>query len=407
MNLDPVETLAQLVAIPSVNPMGRESADPTFGEGRLTAYLEKTLAQMGLATWRQPVHAGRENLIARLDGEVPPARGGRIVLLDAHQDTVPVEGMTIEPFHPEQRDGRLYGRGACDTKGGLAAILVAVARLAAERPRGLPTILVSCTVNEEYGFSGAKRLRELWTQAGSQIVPRTPDAALVAEPTGLDVVIAHKGVIRWRCHARGRAAHSARPEMGDNAIYGMARAVTAIEHFAAGLGSRAAAHPFCGPATLSVGTIHGGVSVNTVPDRCTIEIDYRLPPGQEPEGARRELIAHLARSEATGGCLEHDPPYMTGLPLSQELNGPLAERLSAVVGGVAGGCRRVGVPYATNAAFYAAAAVPSVIFGPGWIEQAHTADEWVPLDQLLQASEVFYRFCRDPFWAAPATEAKD
>ena len=278
MILDPIEVLERLVAIPSVNPMGRQSTDPIFGEARLTDYLEKTLQQAGLATHRQAVTSGRENLLARLDGQRASGNGGRVILLDAHQDTVPVDGMTIPPFEPRQREGRLYGRGACDTKGGMAAIIAAVSRLAHQRPRPMPTIIVSCTVNEENGFDGAKRLTQAWTDGGG-FIPRKPDAALIAEPTGLDVVVAHKGVIRWKCHTRGRAGHSSRPVAGNNAIYAMARVVTALEQYAAGLDAPAAVHPLCGPGTLSVGTIHGGVGINTVPDRCTIEIDFRPPPG--------------------------------------------------------------------------------------------------------------------------------
>ena len=148
MELDPVETLAQLVAIPSVNPMGRPVSGPPFYEDRLTEHLEKAFRRLGLSVERQPVAPGRENLVARLEGEVPPEQGGRVILLDAHQDTVPVDGMTIEPFTPAVRQRRLYGRGSCDAKGGMAAMLAAVARLADQRPPGMPTILFSCTVNE-------------------------------------------------------------------------------------------------------------------------------------------------------------------------------------------------------------------------------------------------------------------
>lgn len=394
MKLDPVETLAQLVAIASVNPMGRPVSGPPFGEDRLTGYLEETLRRLGLVVQRQPVAPGRENLIARLDGHVPPERGGRVILLDAHQDTVPVEGMTVEPFQPLVREGRLYGRGSCDAKGGMAAMLAAVARLADQRVSGMPSIVISCTVNEEYGFTGASALAELWTHPSSGIIPRRPDAAVIAEPTGLDVVVAHKGVVRWRCHTSGRACHSAEPEAGDNAIYKMAPVLAAIQRYAKEVVGDVASHPLCGPATVSVGTIHGGLSVNTVPDRCTIEIDRRLPPGEQPEDARAGLIDFLARAAELDFALRHDPPFMKGPALSDEANGPLAERLSALVREVAGGCRPVGVPYATNAAFYSAAGVPSVVFGPGWLEQAHTKDEWLPLDQLHQAAEVYYRFCR-------------
>lgn len=395
VKLDPVETLAQLVAIPSVNPMGRAVSGPPFCEDRLTEHLEKVFRQMGLATQRQPVAPGRENLIARLDGEVPPQRGGRVVLLDAHQDTVPVDGMTVEPFTPALRDGRLYGRGSCDTKGGMAAMLAAVARLADCRPPEMPTVLFSCTVNEEYGFTGAEALTQLWTDRSSGIVPRRPDAAVVAEPTGLEVVVAHKGVVRWKCHTTGRAAHSARPEAGENAIYKMAHTLLAIQRYAHEVLGGPGSHPLCGPATVSVGTVYGGLSVNTVADLCTVEIDYRLPPGEQPEAARRRLIDYLAGAADAGSPLRHDLPFMEGLALSDDTNLSLAETLSAVVREVAGECRQVGVPYATNAAFFAAAGVPSVVFGPGMLEQAHTQDEWLPLDQLEQATEICYRFLRD------------
>ncbi len=139
--------------------------------------------------------------------------------------------MTIEPFKPEVREGRIYGRGSCDIKGGLAAMLVALARLAAEPPANRPTLVLSATVNEEHGFSGAKAITRLWQQPDS-ILPHRPIAAIVAEPTLLDVVVAHKGVVRWRLHALGRAAHSSEPHLGENAIYRLAPVLAALERYA-------------------------------------------------------------------------------------------------------------------------------------------------------------------------------
>jgi len=424
MILDPVDLLAELVKTPSVNPMGREALGPPYLEGRLTDYLEGLLQRLGLAVERQSVLPGRENLLAVLPGEAANA-DGPVILLDAHQDTVPVDGMTVEPFGAEIRDGRLYGRGACDVKGGMAAILAAVSRLAAERPRTLPTILLSFTVNEEYGFDGAATLAGRWGT-----LRRAPDVAIVAEPTGLEVVVAHKGVIRWQCHALGRAAHSSRPTAGENAIYKMARVIAAIERYTRDVLGRMPAHPLCGPATLNVGTIRGGVSVNTVPDGCTIEMERRLAPGEDPLAARQHLIAAVGAAvvrdveaavalpppsgtvrdgsatatptaSATPAWLVHDEPYMQGPPMPEKANGPLADRLESVVRAVLGHCRRIGVPYATNAAFYFSAGVPAVVFGPGSLDQAHTSDEWIALDQLRQASEVFYQFCRN--YALPTT----
>jgi acetylornithine deacetylase len=142
-----------------------------------------------------------------------------------------------------------------------------------------------------------------------------------------------------------------------------------------------------------VGTIRGGVSVNTVPDRCTIEIDRRLAPQEDADRARQHLIDYLAR-EAGLDFVEHDPPALRGLPLSDAHNQPLADRLAAVVRESGVNCRKVGVPYATDGAFLASTGVPTVIFGPGSIAQAHTADEWIALEQVKQAAEIYYRFAR-------------
>ncbi len=395
MPLDLIETLSQLVAIPSVNPMGGSAIGDEFGEARLTEHLEALFDRLGLRHQRQTVSAGRENIIARLDGQVPTSDGGRLILLDAHQDTVQVDGMTIDPWTPTVRDGRMYGRGTCDTKGGMAAMICAIARLAEERPPQMPTIVMTCPVDEESGFSGVKRISDLWQAGPDSIIPRKPDAAIVAEPTSLDVVVAHKGVVRWRCHTHGRAAHSADPSAGDNAIYKMARVLLGFQRYAeqvvGGLGS----HNLCGRATLSVGTIQGGAGINTVPELCTIQIDRRLLPNEDPEKAYRHVIDYLAGQPEIDFAIDHEPPMIAGLMLSDEFNGELAERLAATAQEVTGRCRRVGVAYGTHAALFSGAGVPTVVFGPGSIEQAHTKDEWLPLDELEQAAEIIYRLCRE------------
>ena len=392
LRVDPVTVLSELIAIPSVNPMGQAAAGPEFGEACLTAHLEALLTRLGLRVWRQPVAPGQDNLLARLDGAPPPEQGGRQIVLCAHQDTVPVKGMTIEPFQPALRDGRIYGRGACDDKGGLAAMIAALVRLQESPAERRPTVTLACTVNEEHGFTGVQTLVNAWTAGGSAFFPRRPDAALVAEPTGLDVVVAHKGVARWQCRTRGRAAHSSRPELGDNAIYKMGRLLGCIERYQREALAVRPAHPLCGAATLSVGVIHGGVSVNTVPDECTIDIDRRLPPGETPEAARQHLIDYLAADDDAPHDVEFGPTTMSGLPLSERDNGPLAEQVSRAARAVLGAGRRIGVPYATDAAFIAAAGVPTVVCGPGFLEQAHTADEWVAAEQLHAAVEVYVGF---------------
>lgn len=226
------------------------------------------------------------------------------------------------------------------------------------------------------------------------IIPRAPDAAVIAEPTQLQVVVAHKGCVRWRCHARGRAAHSSQPDMGENAIYKMSRVLDALARYQRDIVPGLARHPLCGRPTLSVGTITGGLSVNTVPDSCTIEIDRRLVPGEDTQRAYQHAIDFISDQTDHDPAIEHEPTFLFGYGLPDDKNRALAERILAAAHRAGMPCEAVGVPYGTDAAVFAAAGVPSVVFGPGSIEQAHTADEWVSLDQVRQAADVLYQFAR-------------
>ncbi len=393
MSLDLTATLSDLVSLPSVNPMGRDLTGEIFFEHRVTAYLEGLFSRLGLEWQRQTVHPGRENIVARLDGAVPPSQGGKVLLFEAHQDTVPVDGMTIDPFKPTVRDGKIYGRGSCDIKGGMVAMLGAVARLAKERPPQMPTIIMACTADEEHGHTGVIELTKLWAKGAKSIFPREPDAAIVAEPTSLNAVVAHKGAARWRCTTRGRAAHSSQPHLGDNAIYKMARVLRAFESYAREVAPKVPSHRLCGQATLSVGIIKGGLSINTVPAECTIEIDRRVLPGESNEEVYRQIIDYVNRFEGVDFPLEHGPRW-GGPSLPDTHNGPLADRLLAVVRKLYNTGEKIGVPYGTDASTIAEAGVPSVVFGPGSIDQAHTADEWLSLDQLTKASDALYEFAK-------------
>ena len=394
VRLDPIRTLQDLVALPSVNPMGQPASGPEYFELRVTGYLERLFREMDVPFERQFVDPMRENIMACLESDRPDAP---VLMLEAHQDTVPVVGMTIDPFRPTIEGRRLYGRGSCDIKGGLAAMLAAFSRLAAERPVNRPTVVIAATVNEEHGFTGAAALARRLGD-GSAVCRRKPVAAVIAEPTLLDVVVAHKGAVRWRCHARGRAAHSSQPSRGDNAIFRMARVLSALEEYQLQIAPRLGSHPLCGPTTLSVGTIGGGVSVNTVPDRCTIEIDRRLVPGESPAECREQVIAFLRERLGTDFPIDHDAPFLSGLGLPNQSNGNLAQSLAEIVRKFRGSAEVIGVPYGTNAATFANAGIPSVVFGPGSIEQAHTADEWLDLDQLEMATELYFQFAST--WSA-------
>ena len=369
------QLLAELVRRPSVNPMGRtDLPDHLIHESRVTDYLEAHLRALPVRVTRRPVAPGRDNLIATFSPPNPSLH----LLWEAHQDTVPADGMTVEPFAGDIRDGRLYGRGACDVKAGGAAMLAAFARLALHPRPGTAAVTLAFTVDEEHTFLGVQALVADGVRA---------DLAVVAEPTSLDLVTSHKGVVRWTVETRGVACHSSRPQDGVNAVYAAARLVTRLEQHAAELAARRP-HPELGSPTLSVGVVAGGVSPNTVPDRCRIEVDRRLVPGEDPLAAVADADAALREtgvpftSTLTFAC-----PALP--PLVPE---PLLARFAECVRAVAGRVpRRRAVPFATDASSLAEAGVPAVVFGPGDIAQAHTADEWVDLAEVEQAAEILYR----------------
>lgn len=373
--------LADLVRIPSMNPMGRSEAceDSGYCEGRLTAYLDSFLRGLGVVARRQPVLPGRENLIAVY--EAP--NSSSTLLFDAHQDTVSVEGMTVEPFGARIESGRLYGRGACDVKGGLAAMLVAFARLVRERPAGSASVVLACTVDEEYTHLGSSAL--------AAEPPARVDLAIVAEPTRFDVITTHKGAVRFRIEAGGRACHSSTPELGDNAIYRMGRALTALRDVADVLRS-GRADAILGPASLSVGKIHGGAAVNVVPDSCAIEVDRRLLPGEDPGDARAGVIREL-RSRLDPRDFERlafSDPWVRMPALRSQVSQQAIDTVRGVVTHATDREPKVGgVPFGTDAGPLGAAGLACLVVGPGDIAQAHTRDEWIDLDQLRAAVDVY------------------
>ena len=399
------ELASQLVQIPSVNPMGRE-LDPEFCfEHRITDFLANWFHAQGLAFERHVANPAtkttpaRENILAVLPGKATLdfANGSQnrpsILMLEVHQDTVPVDGMTIDPWSGCVYDGSIHGRGSCDIKGGMAAILTAVARLQEMPEEHRPTIVVACSVNEEHGFSGATQICELWRSGTSTILPHAPDAIIVTEPTMLDVVVAHKGCIRWECHTTGIATHSSQPHEGRNAIYSMARIVSAFEKYATEVAPTLGTHPLLSCPTLSVGTIRGGVSVNTVPDHCMIQIDHRILPEQDATAVRAQAIAYVQSQVGSLSHVTFTEPSITANGMPDDWNTSLAESLSATIRQQGHRGERIGVAYGTDAAALAVDQVPTVVFGPGNIAQAHTKDEWVSVDQLEQAVEVLVAFC--------------
>ncbi|MEK6719012.1 MAG: M20/M25/M40 family metallo-hydrolase [candidate division NC10 bacterium] len=217
-----------------------------------------------------------------------------------------------------------------------------------------------------------------------------PDAAVVGEPTGLRVVAAHKGVVRWKMVTTGRAAHSANPQEGCNAIVRMAAVIRALEERLIPR-LRERTHPLLGPPTLSVGRIEGGLQVNVVPDRCTIEVDRRLLPGETWADARSELEAVLASLRAEDPDLQVtiQEPYQNTPCMETPLDAAIVRIAEEAVRRIDGRHPAQGVPFATDAALLSAAGVPCVVLGPGHIAEAHTSTEYVEIQQVMQAAAIY------------------
>lgn len=371
MSVPPVlTTLAELVAINSINP----SYEGGVPEQAVAEYVERYFAAQGIPTFRQEVEPGRFNVIARLDGQNPARR----VVLEAHMDTVSVNGMTIAPFDPVVRDGLLYGRGSCDTKAGLAGMMWALATLKAEGVTPPCEIWLAAAVDEEYSFKGVLKLCE-----GLEA-----HAAIVAEPTEMRLVRASKGVLRWRMRTIGKAAHSAKPHLGVSAISKMATVIQALDNEGAALAARS--HPLLGPGTVSIGLIRGGEQINFVPDRCEIAIDRRLIPGEDPEA----IWQGYARMAAELGC-EIDRPIIADSPLETSEESGVVRVAQRVLAGLGRPGEAVGVPYGSDASKLARQGVPSIIFGAGSIDRAHAAVEFVECDQVVEAAGFFRQFIQE------------
>lgn len=370
-------TLAELVSINSVN----SSYDGGPGEAELAAYVRMFFDHRGIQTWEQEVFPGRNNVIARLPGRDP----GRRIVLEAHMDTVSVKGMSIPPFEPRVADGRMYGRGACDTKAGLATMMHALASLKAEGVTPPCEVWLAAVVDEEYSYRGVVKLCEGIAAA----------ASIVAEPTELRAVIATKGVLRWRIVVRGRSAHSSKPHLGVNAIHHMSRVVLALEEMHGRLAENAP-HPLLGTATGNVGVITGGTQVNFVPDQCAIEIDRRLLPGETVE----EVLAHYEtllgelRQQHTGLDVSMEAPMLTDEALETPESEGVVQVASGVLSEMGLNARPCGVSFSCDASKLARAGVPTIVFGPGSIDRAHAAVEYVELDQVQLALEFHKRFLK-------------
>ena len=364
--------LSDLVRIPSVHPRMAGGK----GEAEIARYLTDRLRDLGLAPTVIEVQPGRPNVLVTVSGKTE----GMHLLFEAHTDTVPPSTGQMDPFTPRIEGDRLYGRGSCDTKGSAAAAFTALESILPVRERRA-TITVAFTMGEELGHEGAAHLAASRFRA---------DAAVIGEPTGLDVVAAHKGVARWKMVAGGRSAHSSNPEKGCNAIVKMARLIRAVEdRLIPQLGRRR--HPLLGAPTLCIARIEGGLQVNIVPDRCTIELDRRLLPGESWATVRGEMEALLASLHAEDADFDvtMESPSQTFGAVETAQDAPIVRLTHEAVQRVDGQHPIRGVAFGADAAALSTAGIPCVVLGPGDIAQAHTSTEYVEIQQVVKAAAVY------------------
>ena len=355
--------LQELIRIPSVNP--DNDSGPDCGEKQCAEFVAGFLEGLGAEVALEEVQPGRPNVIGCFTAPGKPR-----VLLGPHVDTVGVANMSIDPFGAELRDGRIYGRGASDTKGTMAAMLWAIREMG-DSLRSL---------DSEISFVGF--MGEETNQAGSiHFAKHHPDFAfaLVGEPTGLDVVYTTKGCSWIRLTCEGKAAHGSMPEAGENAVCKAANLIGRMETELPGLLA-----PFrdsmLGDCTFNVGVCQGGTRPNIVPDKCVVELDVRSTPALAERGVKAFFSEFLESEHVLSEILTEK------LPMHTPVHNPYVEKLVAL------GAKPMGAPWFCDAAHLAAAGIPAVAAGPGSITQAHTADEWLAVDDLEEGVGFYRRF---------------
>lgn len=365
------QLLQTLVRIPSVNPDDTPGTDQT-GEQAMADFLTPLLSDWGFSVTQEEIQPGRPNLIARAPGSPDRSR----VLLAPHLDTVGIIGMTIDPFSGEEKDGCIWGRGSSDTKGPMAAMLIAL-RECKEQLAELPIAVdFAAFMGEESSQWGSKDFATKYASDYS--------FAIAGEPTSLDVVHANKGSLWATLKATGKAAHSSKPYLGDNAVLKLARS---LDYLNRKLGNRLATydHPILGHATINIGTLHGGTRPNIVPDHAESLIDIRTTPPLDQEGGALPLLREMietAKLPITISQATESPSMETDVtnPFIQTL---LKCSLTT---------KAVGAPWFSDAAHLSAAGIPSVCAGPGSIDQAHTCDEFIRIKDLEAGVGFFQTF---------------
>jgi len=362
-----VGLLERLVAFDTQNPPGQETAAAEM--------LAAHLSGFGMDASARPVADGRANAVGVLRNGPGP-----VLAFNSHIDTVPVgTGWSGDPLRLAERNGLLYGRGACDAKGPIVAMAEACRLLAEDRTAWHGTIVAAFVADEELNSRGSKAV-------AAEFPPF--DAVIVGEPTDNAVLSAHRGVVRPLIRVHGRTAHSSRPYLGINAINGAARLLAAVEAHDRDLNTRA--HPLVGRACITCTQIQGGFADNIVPDRCDIVLDRRLLPDEDPEAALAELRALLERAR-DGADVIAELVHVRGIAGGSETptSAPVVQAAlaaaarhgaSPIAGGLTGGCDLV---------HFRATGSPGIILGPGSLDLAHKPDEYVPREALTQASLIY------------------
>ena len=376
--MDPaIRLLRDLVTINSINPTLVPGAP---GEQAIGDLIADRMTRIGLAVEVQTVADRRPNVIGVLEGNRP----GRTLMFCGHTDTVGVTGMT-EPFDPVEREGRLFGRGAQDMKGGLAAMIDA-ARVVAEGGLERGRLIVACVVDEEHSSVGADALVGRWTA----------DAAIVTEPTDLAVAVAHKGFAWIEIEVFGKAAHGSRPNDGQDAILRLGRVLSRLEHLDRTLQARAP-HALVGTGSLHASIVTGGYELSSYPDRATLQMERRSLP-DEPESQAldevQRILDELRREDAslraTARTMFSRPAYE--IPAGSEL----AVTLTASAAAVGRSTRIVGASFWADSAVLGHAGIPAVLFGPGGAG-LHSTEEYVNLADVVTCRDVLVemtrRFC--------------
>ena len=374
-----VRLLEQLVAIPSVSPeYGEDSA--AAGEMRIAQFLADTLSPVGFNIEWDEVSPGRPNVIASFG----PERPRQTLLFEAHMDTVGVTGMTRPPFQAVHEGSRLYARGACDDKGPMAAAVAAFSRnrldaLAAAGVR----IVFAGVMGEETGNIGAARLVEKGIHA---------DQIVVLEPTELAIVHTHKGLIWFRVEVGGLAAHGSNPDRGVNAVVAMADVLQFLQEQIAA-DRRARNDGVLGQPTLNIGMIRGGYAVNIVPDSCSVEADRRTLPGENETDIIERIRAGLVELQGKGLVTSHAVQVTKmGRPFRTSEDCALIAELKQSLTREGREARLEGAAWFSDASVLSRISPEVVVFGPGSIKQAHTADESIDLDDLQAGCDILKRF---------------